>query len=235
MMTKTTVVSLFALSLLVLGGVGYAAFTSSVTGTAYFTAGTLTLGVLGPAYGTSNTPAGGDAVAPTCTFTPSSDSGPPGSATFTLTASNLYPGDNGCDFAVAIYNSGSLPATSFTVSYLINPGGTDTCRNIATSGCYFLNDFLGSTPATAEAPASFLNNYLGPGASYLPGSDTPVGSGPMSVTVQPGGTILYTGYLNMWYCSAVNWISPYTCSNAQGSTASVLVTITGSVGADTGT
>ena len=143
MMTKTTVVSLFALSLLALTGVGYAAFTSSITVNGTASAGTLSIAFTTPAntagYGTS-TPSG----VGSCSF---SGTG----ASTTLTVSNMDPGDT-CTADITVANTGSLPTSSEATSL---SGAPEACVPTSTSpyNCFTISDNLG------------LNSYTGASGS----------------------------------------------------------------------
>ena len=111
-MTKTTVVSLFALSLLALTGIGYAVFTSSVTASITATGGTLNLEWNGIAVDP------GSASYASCGYTY-------GLTTSTFTVGAIAPGDAGCWYDVTLYNAGNLPATSIAVGGGGAFGGSD--------------------------------------------------------------------------------------------------------------
>ena len=104
MMTKTTVVSLFALSLLALSGIGYAAFTSTVNASITATAGNVNL-IWYNAVADGSNPYYASCV-------PSSYS----SNTEVFTVSAIAPGDGGCLFDVQIQNTGNVPVNSITPS-----------------------------------------------------------------------------------------------------------------------
>ena len=159
MMTKTTVVSLFAISLLALTGVGFAAFTSSIYVYGTAGAGTLAVQFNNPATPGTSTPSG----AGTCGF-----SGTGGSTSFT--ASNLAPGDI-CTATITVYNTGSLPTTSETTS-LSAP--VNVCNG---ANCFYVSDSLGLQSWTAT------NGFGGPvgiGGSFVYS---------VSVQLDPGSTV----------------------------------------------
>jgi len=103
-MTKTTVVSLLAISLLALTGVGYAAFTSTVNASITANAGNLNL------VWYSAVPDGSNAGYLSCVPSYSSPN------TEVFTTSHMAPGDGGCLFDVSIQNIGDVPANSITPS-----------------------------------------------------------------------------------------------------------------------
>ena len=145
MMTKTTIVSLFALSLIALTGIGYATFTSTATINGNASAGTLTLAMSNFNGGTS-TPSG----AGSCGWS-SYLAGPP--ASVTLTVSNMAPGDS-CSAWLTINNVGSLPMTSESSTFAATTGFF--CVNgVLTTNCFYVTDSL-STP---------LNSFYGQSGS----------------------------------------------------------------------
>ena len=170
MMTKTTVVSLFAISLLALTGVGFATFTSSIYVNGSASAGTLVLGFTTPATpgATSN---GGS-----CTF-----SGTGGSTT--LTVSNLAPGDI-CTATITVANSGSLPSASETTSL---SGLTNVCTSPGTN-CFYVYDNLGlqswtganGAGGTVPVSGSFVYSVS---VQLAPGSTVQSESGSFTITL----------------------------------------------------
>jgi len=135
MLTKTTVISLLTISLLALGGIGYAAFTSSVTANANATGGTLNL-----IWYSATTDA---ASASYAICTPSGGGNP---QTETFTAKAIAPGDAGCWFDVTIQNTGNIPANTITPS--------------PASGTIFGSDCF--TIAYVSAPASLAPGATSP-------------------------------------------------------------------------
>lgn len=127
MMTKTTVVSLFAISLLALTGVGFAAFTSSIYVYGSASAGTLAIEFANPATPGTSTPTGDGS----CSF-----SGTGGSTT--LTVSNMVPGDT-CTATITIYNDGTVPTGSETTSITGGP----YCNTPGQLDCFYVIDSLG--------------------------------------------------------------------------------------------
>jgi hypothetical protein len=170
MMTKTTIASLFALSLLTLSGVGYATFTSSITVTGAASAGSLVLGFANPA--TSGTTANGGS----CSF---SGTG----ASTSLTISNLAPGDI-CTATITVSNSGSLPSSSETTAL---SGLTNVCTSV-TYNCFYVYDNLGLQSWTNTNGAG---GPIGAGGSFVyvvnvqlaPGSTQQSESGSFTITL----------------------------------------------------
>ena len=173
MMTKTTVVSLFALSLLALSGIGYAAFTSTIYVSGSASAGTLILNFANPATPGTSTPTG----VGTCAF-----SGTGGSTTFTV--SNLAPGDS-CEAYITITNSGTLPTSSESTSL---SGLTNICWGSEPVNCFVVEDTLGLNSATT---ATGSGGPVGVGGSFSygvlvalsPGSTTQSESGSFTISV----------------------------------------------------
>ena len=195
MLSKATILSLVAVSLAVLGGVGYATFTSTVNLTATATAGTLHI-VIDSA--NANVATAGDSIT-SCSVTI-----PAGSTTkATITAGNLFPGDTGCTYTIVLKNTGSLPATSFTVTYNnldTTCSGTPFPGSGAFSVCFRYSDTLGGVD------------------THFPCA-TP--TCPVAVTLQPGATITYQSTISMHSLLG---------NNVQGLSDSMSVDITGSIG-----
>jgi hypothetical protein len=177
MMTKTTVVSLFALSLLVLTGVGYAAFTSTITVTGTASAGTLALSFTTPATTGTSTPTG----AGSCYF---SGTG----STTTLTVTNLAPSDT-CYATITVYIGGTLPATSLatTITGAVPP----LCWGSTPANCFVVTDTLGLNSGTGTDGA--WSGTLASGTSFVYG--VTVGLSAFSTTQSLSGsfTIYLTG------------------------------------------
>lgn len=166
MFTKTTLVSLLAISLIGLTGLGYATFTATVNTSANASAGTLYLGTSGWTGGTT-TPIG----AGTCSWSNSQNGSPTSPATVTLTVTNMAPGDS-CTASLTIDNLGSLPMTSESSSF--SAGGGYFCTN----GGYQTNCFY-----AVDSLANPLNSYWGTSGSQ---SSTVAAGGvftPYSITV----------------------------------------------------
>ena len=144
MITKTMMVSLFALSLLALTGIGYAAFTSTVTANITATGGTLTLEWNTPAVDVSS------ASYANCGYTY-------GVSTTTFTVSAIAPGDAGCWYDLSVYNAGNVPATTLI------PGGGGAFGG-SDAGDYGLACFYA---AFVSAPAGPLNPSTSSGTFYL--------------------------------------------------------------------
>jgi hypothetical protein len=147
MITKTMIVSLFALSLLALTGIGYATFTSTIYVNGTATAGTLNIAFAASPYLATGTtsPVG----AGTCSFSGT------GSST-TLTVTNMAPGDT-CTATITVANTGSLPTASETTSIT---AGSYLCSGVLYPNCFIVYDNLG------------LNSFTG-----ATGSGGPVASG----------------------------------------------------------
>jgi len=134
MITKTMVISLFALSLLAVTGIGYAAFTSS----AYIT-GNATAGTIGPLSWNLG------ATACTSSYNTASFAGSSGNS-LVISAGNLGPGDY-CTFQVSLSNAGSLPGTlSFPGASCSPITGGAVCADFGYSD--------GSFPSTIGASAT---------------------------------------------------------------------------------
>jgi len=150
LMTKTTIVSLFALSLLALTGVGYAAFTYPITVTGTASAGTLSIAFANPAntagYGTSTPSTAG-----ACSFSGT------GSST-TLTVSNMVPGDT-CTADITISNTGTVPTSSETTAV----SGGPYCNSIGQLNCFYITDNLG---LNSETGATGSGGSVGVGGSF---------------------------------------------------------------------
>jgi len=140
MMTKTTVVSLFALSLLALTGIGYAAFTSNITITGTASAGTLQVQFASPVTSSGSPATSTPSGVGSCYFTGL------GSST-TLTVTNMDPGDS-CTAYVTVANTGTLPTSSETTSL---SGATNVCVPTSTApyNCFTVTDSLGLNSYTA--------------------------------------------------------------------------------------
>ena len=147
-MTKTTIMSLFALSLLALSGIGYAAFTYSITVTGSASAGTLAIGFTTPANSGTSTPSGDGS----CSF-----SGTGGSTTLTVT--NMVPGDT-CTAQITIQNTGTVPTSSETTSI----SGGPYCNTVGQLNCFAVTDGLG---LDSESGATGSGGSIGVGGTYL--------------------------------------------------------------------
>jgi len=147
LMTRTTIVSLFALSLLALTGIGYAAFTYPITVTGTASAGTLSIEFTTPAYSAISTPTGDGS----CYF---SGTG----ASTTLTVTNMVPGDT-CTAQITIYNSGTVPTSSETTSI----SGGPYCNTPGQLNCFYVTDSLGLS--SEVGPGS--GGVIGVGGTYL--------------------------------------------------------------------
>lgn len=163
MFAKTTIVSLLTFSLLALGSVGYAAFTSTVTVTGNATAGTLTINFVNSdgttatsgAYTSSYTGTTDDPEV-VCTSVVTTTS-------LTITVTKLDPGDT-CTVTYYIKNFGTVKADSIAGS----PG----------SGSIF-----GSS-------SDFTLTYTTPGGSLAPGAQA---SGTITITAGAGTLQSETG------------------------------------------
>jgi len=170
MMTKTTVVSLFAISLLALTGVGFAAFTYSINVVGSASAGTLVIGFANPA--TPGTTSNGGA----CSFSGTGDS-------TVLTVSNLAPGDV-CTATITVANTGTLPTASETTS-LSAP--VNVCTSPGTN-CFYVYDNLGLqswTGANGAGGAVPVSGTFGYSVSVelAPGSTVQSEGGSFTITV----------------------------------------------------
>ncbi len=193
MLTRATILSLVAVSLAAIGGVGYATFTSTVNVSATATAGTLALVLSSP---TAATVTAGDTIT-ACSA--SLDA----TGRLVISASNLFPGDAGCTFSVAITNTGSLPATAFVVDYAnvaTTCSGTLFPGSGAFSACFSYSDTLGGT----STGFPFCSPHC-----------------PVAVSLQPGASFTYSSTIAMR--SGVG-------NAAQGLSDSALISITGSIG-----
>ena len=136
MINRSVALSLLAMSLLISTGVGYAAFTSAVTGTVALGAGTLTLEF------TSLSISSGPSYAHITGITPSL----PATGTVSFDVGPVAPGDT-IVISYTVENTGTLPATS------IVPTGfsmvSQSCDNV-----FFLSS-AGLTPGTLAAGDSF--------------------------------------------------------------------------------
>jgi len=179
MMTKTTVVSLFALSLLALTGIGYATFTSAVTINGTASAGNLNLQFYSFTNGVSSSGYG------SCDW--SANTG----TTVTLTVSNLAPGDS-CTAYSNIYDTGSLPTTSMSAT--IGGPWSNICLSGSQLNCFAVYDTYGiNTPAgTLTSSTSGSPLIQAGGASsvaynvevvYVSGSTTQSLSGSFTITI----------------------------------------------------
>ena len=170
-MTKTTVVSLFALTLLAMSGIGYAAFTYSITVTGTASAGTLAIEFTTPANSGTSTPSADGS----CSFSGT------GSST-TLTVTNMVPGDT-CTASITIYNSGTVPTSSETTSI----SGGPYCNTPGQLNCFYVTDSLGLN--SEVGPGS--GGVIGVGGTYLysvtvgfpTGSTTPGTTASFTITV----------------------------------------------------
>jgi hypothetical protein len=167
MMTKTMVVSLFALSLLALTGIGYAAFTSSIIMNGSGNAGTLSI-VWGNSVSTAAYDESGNAISyATCTYSGA------GTTTLTLSANNLGPGDY-CIFRTTITNTGTIPGT-MTITNWGGITGYDPCQAAYPNMCFYQDDTFhnqgdlqGTAAGTSGLPTPPVNNEnipIGNGAS----------------------------------------------------------------------
>jgi len=148
MMTKTTVVSLFAISLLALTGIGYAAFTYSITVTGTASAGTLAIEFNVPANPGVSTPSGDGA----CSFSGT------GTST-TLTVTNMVPGDT-CTAQITIQNIGTVPTSTETTAI----SGGPYCNSPGQLNCFAVTDSLG---LNSETGATGSGGSIGVGGTYL--------------------------------------------------------------------
>jgi predicted ribosomally synthesized peptide with SipW-like signal peptide len=104
LMTRTTVVSLLAISLLALTGISYAAFTSTATANVNATAGNINLVWNNVVVDGTTVPYANCGV------------GSLGYNSITLTVSAIEAGDGGCLYDMQLLNSGNVPANSITPS-----------------------------------------------------------------------------------------------------------------------
>jgi len=137
MMTKTTIVSLFAISLLALTGVGFAAFTSQITVTGTASAGTLAIEFNVPTTPGTSTPSGDGS----CSY---SGTG----ASTTLTVTNMVPGDT-CTAYITIQNVGTVPTSSETTAITGGP----YCNFVGQTNCFAVLDSLGLNSETGATGA----------------------------------------------------------------------------------
>ena len=156
-------VSLFAISLLALTGIGYATFTSAVTINGTASAGNINLYYYSFSGAASSSPSGYG----TCSW-----SGNTGTSV-SLSYSNMVPGDS-CAQTVNVEDTGTLPILSLksTIS-----GSPPFCQPASTTNCITVTDTLGlntytSTPATASTGSTT-------GAPLIPAS----GAGSYAYTV----------------------------------------------------
>lgn len=175
MYTKTTLVSLLAISLLAFAGLGYSAFTSSINATGSATAGTLVLGFATPATGGTNTPTGSGG----CAFSGT------GSST-TLSVTNMAPGDS-CTATITVTNSGSLPSSSETTSV---SGGSYLCSPTQTYNCFNVKDNLG---LNLEAPSNGAGGAIAAGSSFVYSVTVTLGAGSTQQSASGSFTITLTG------------------------------------------
>lgn len=173
-----------AVAIVAVGGIGFAAFTSSVTVNGSATVGTITLEFASNPYGTgSSTPSGA-----TCTV---------GSyvgtvTTISIAASNLEPGQY-CTFSLTVTNAGSLPAISESSSFSATSG--TYCSTSGQINCIWVQDNLAS-PINSET-----GTYTGSGTTTIPASGgtftytiyTTLPSGSTDQTTSLGFTISLTG------------------------------------------
>jgi hypothetical protein len=224
-MTKTTVVSLFAITLLALTGIGYAAFTSTATANINASAGTLNLYF---SYGTVTTYT---SVAGTCTAYASGGQ-------LYVSYTNAAPGDT-CSFYGTIANAGSLPATSVSLTYYAwqsyGPGGTYCDTTTGQGNCIFYED---DSLVGTSGPSIHLTPITGPPCSpnlvgttfataavcQLPWSD---------ISPYASGFQIAAGSSSSYYSGIVTVLGPGTPGQLgaqQGQTAYMEIQITGSVG-----
>jgi hypothetical protein len=171
----TTVLAITVLALA--GGLGYAAFTSTITVNGSAQAGTLTLGFNVPVTtGTTNPTAAG-----TCYF-----SGTGGSTTLTVT--NMAPGDT-CTATITVQNSGTLPTSSETTT----ASGSYLCAGAIVTDCYVITDNLGlnsyfGTPGSGGALAANTGSFVYSATVTLPAGSTTQSSA-SSFTISITGTV----------------------------------------------
>jgi len=183
MITKTMMVSLFALSLLALSGVGFAVYSASVTINGTASGGTLVLGTSSWASGTT-TPTG----AGSCAWSDYVAGSP---ATITLTVTNMAPGDS-CTASLHIDNLGTLPMTSESTTFAGVTGYFCTSGGYTTN-CFFVTDSLGLQSYVGSNGANGLT--VSPGGSYPGGYWVTVtyASGSTVQSESASFTITFTG------------------------------------------
>jgi hypothetical protein len=157
-MTKTTVVSLFALSLIALTGIGYATFTSTATIYGNANAGNLVLAMSNFNNGVS-TPSGYGS----CDWQ-SYVAGPP--AYVTLTVSNMAPGDS-CSAWLTINNVGSLPMTSESSTFAAGSGYWCTSGGYTTN-CFYVTDSLSTPLESYFGQSGSQASTVAPGNTFSP-------------------------------------------------------------------
>lgn len=152
MITKTTVVALFALSLLAFTGIGYAAFTTTTSINVTATAGTVgpldwSAGAAAPStsYGVCTVGGGGG-----------------GGAPMTITMSALAPGDS-CTVTATLTNTGNIPASLSDALTSCNDYGSGLCS------------YLGYTDNLAGGYLSAGGSWTGFSATITLSSGTPTG------------------------------------------------------------
>jgi hypothetical protein len=227
-MRKTVVISLFAISLLVLTGIGYAQFTSTayVNGTA--SAGTLDL------FFSSGVTNGVTSVAGTCTVGTSGGQ-------LDISFTNVAPGDI-CNFIGTIENSGSLPATSVSLTYYAwqtyGPGAVVCSTSTGDGNCIsYEQDYLTGTsgptinletvPGPACSPDAVGSTFATAAICPLPWSDiAPYASGFSIAASSDSAT--YTGYVQILGQGSGEFSGQLGAQ--QGQSAYFQVQITGSVG-----
>ena len=154
MVAKALWVTMLAVGVLSLSGLGYAAFTASTSVTMYGTGGHLDLAVQSFSTSTSQSYVG-------CTGTINTD------GTLTVTAGPLAPGD-WCDVTAVIENTGNVPAT-LTASSSTSTGFSSCFQSVLES----------STPSTVAAGGTYnfhgaieLGDSAGNGCQSVTGSIT---------------------------------------------------------------
>lgn len=173
MFTKTTIISLLAISLLAIGGIGYSAFTASVTVSANASAGTFGFSVGGaPSVSFSGTDG-------TCVFT--------GSGTTISAAATNWNDGTTCTISGNIYNTGSLPGTITEPALTLG----DTGGSLVNNACVGSPDWTATLVLSPSSPAA-----IGPSPSGVVGYTLTISLGPSSNNGCQGTTFSITDTLS---------------------------------------
>jgi hypothetical protein len=142
-----------AVAIVAVGGIGFAAWTSSVTVSGSGTAGAVTLTWCSA----NGVPTGACTASPSFTGTGGCSISASGSV-LTLSGDNLGPSES-CDFTAAILDTGSLPATvteSGTNGYAINnPSETASGGGFSYGGITYTDDGYSNEPIASGGTLSY--------------------------------------------------------------------------------
>jgi hypothetical protein len=154
--SRLVLVMVAAVAIVAVGGIGFAAFTSSVTVNGTASAGNIVLEFASNPYGTgASTPSGA-----TCTLQTYGGT----TTTISISASNLAPNQY-CSFVLTITNAGSLPANSESSLFTASSGSY--CSSSGEINCIWVQDSLSPSPLNSETGV-----YTGSGTTVIPAGGT---------------------------------------------------------------